>query len=179
MNDEQQLWKDVQKFLNQYPGLIALAKKIGDIGDLKTWQENEHRKLEALTQEVEKQRKAIKIERDAANVAAARNLQELEAGIRERESRIQGLETVARANYDSTVAGARKEADRILDAATARAKEVDDVLEPRKVALEADIATLMDRMLAARNEHEATVSALAAAKNQHAEFIRQIIGTGG
>jgi DNA repair exonuclease SbcCD ATPase subunit len=182
MNAEQQLWKDVQKFMNQFPGFITVAKKIGDIGDLETWQENEQRKLETLTQEVEKQRQAIKIERDAANAEAAKRFQELEASIEERDSRFQALESATRANCDSMIAGARKEADRILDVAATKAKEITDgvaMTEARKTELEQQIADLMDVMLATKNEHESIADALAATKDQHAAFIKQIIGTGG
>ena len=38
MNDEQQLWRDVQKFMNQFPGFVSVAKKIGEVGDLEAWQ---------------------------------------------------------------------------------------------------------------------------------------------
>lgn len=179
MNDEQQLWRDVQKFMNQFPGFITVAKKIGQIGDLEAWQAAEQRKLDAITQEIERQRQAIKTERDAANVDVERKLKESEASINDRDSRIQALETAARANYDSMVAGARKEADRILDVAAAKAKEITNgvaMTESRKAELEQQIADLMDVMLVAKNEHVATVGALAAAKNQHAAFIKQITG---
>jgi chromosome segregation ATPase len=179
MNDEQQLWKDVQKLLNQYPGLIAIARKIGEIGDLKVWQENEQRKLEALTQEVEKQRAMIISEREAMNAEVERKLKESEAKLKEQADQMRNLELTARTNYDAIQATAEKEANRVRDAADAKAKEIIDVIEPRKAALESEIAALMDTMLATKNEHEAAVSALAAAKNQHAEFIKKIVGAGG
>ncbi len=181
MNDEQQLWRDVQKFMNQFPGFVSIAKKIGDLGDLKTWQENEQRKLEALTQEVEKQRQAIVIEREAANSAVARVQKVAEEQTQQSIDRMNAHEMSARVTADGIVNLAREDAAKIVATAQATAKEITDgvaMMESRKTELEQQIADLMDAMLAAKNEHEATVGALAATKNQHAEFIKQIIGSG-
>ncbi len=179
MNDEQQLWRDVQKFMNQFPGFITVAKKIGQIGDLESWQAAEQRKLDAITQEIEKHRQAIKIERDAANVEADRKLKESESKLKAHADQMQNLELAARTNYAAVQATAQKEANRVLEAANATAKEIADVMEPRKAELEKQIADLMDVMLMAKKEHESTVNALAMAKDQHSAFIKAIVGMGG
>jgi hypothetical protein len=182
MNDEQQLWRDVQKFMNQFPGFITVAKKIGQIGDLESWQAAEQRKLDAITQEIEKQRQAIKIERDAVNVEVERKLQESEDRLKEHHGRMQAEQESVSTASNAIIQEARSKAHKIVDEAKAKAKEITDgvaMTESRKTELEQQIADLMDAMLAVKNEHEATVGALAATKNQHAEFIKQIIGTGG
>ena len=177
MNDEQQLWRDVQRFMNQFPGFVAVAKKIGEIGDLAAWQAAEQRKLETVTQEVEKQRAVIATERAAADKEAARKLQELEASIQARDSQIQGLEAAARANFESVTASAQKEADRMVGEAKAAAKKLTDVIEPRKAALEAEIASLIDKITMAKAYHADVSGALAKAKDDHASFLKKLLGT--
>lgn len=177
MNDEQQLWRDVQKFMNQFPGFVAIAKKIGEIGDLAAWQAAEQRKLETATQEVEKQRAAIASERAAADKEASRKLQESEAKLSEHADRMKSVEAASKSQLAAYLADANERASRIVSAAQAQAKNLTDVVEPKKVALEAEIASLMDKMLAVKSEHEATQSALAKAKDAHASFIKNILGT--
>lgn len=179
MNDEQQFWRDVQKFMNQFPGFVSVARKIGEIGDLETWQANEQRKLEAITQEVEKQRAVIVSEREAANVEATRRLRESEAKLSEH------AELMSRAKADieteaKTVLGrAGQDAAKIMTDAKAKAKEITDVVEPKKAALEAEIAALMDKMLAVKSEHEAAKGYLEKVKDDHASFLKKILGTAG
>ena len=63
--------------------------------------------------------------------------------------------------------------------AQAKAKEIADVVEPRKAKLEAEIAALMDKILSAKTEHEETTNALAKAKDDHASFLKKLLGTAG
>ena len=175
MNDEQQLWRDVQKFMNQFPGFVAVAKKIGEIGDLATWQASERRKLEAVTQEVEKQRAVIATERAAADKEAARKLQESEYTLQHHAKTMESAKIAMDGEYNRILDEAKTSAAKVLAVAQDKAKEITDVIEPKKAALEAEIAALMDKMLAVKSEHEATQSALARAKDAHASFIKNIL----
>ncbi len=177
MNDEQQFWRDVQKFMNQFPGFVSVAKKIGEIGDLETWQASEQRKLEAITQEIEKQRAVIVSEREAANAAAARLLLESEAKLLAHAEQINQDSNAAKAANSLIMANARNVAEMTVASAQAKAKEITDVTEPRKAALEAEITALMDKMLAVKGEHEVTQNALAQAKGEHASFLKKLLGT--
>ncbi len=135
MNDEQQLWRDVQKFMNQFPGFVAVAKKIGEIGDLGTWQAAEKRKLEALTQEVEKQRQLITSERAAANTEAARKKTEMDAEIVSHQEWAKNHKDAATTTAQSVVAEAKASAEKVLNDARAKAAEITKVVEPKKAAL--------------------------------------------
>jgi chromosome segregation ATPase len=177
MNDEQQLWRDVQKFMNQFPGFVAVAKKIGEIGDLVTWQASEQHKLETITQEIERQRAAIASERAAADKEAARKLQESETKLAEHAKQMQADKESASTSSSIVVQEAQAEAHKIVGEARAKAKELSDVIEPKKAALEANIAELMDKMLKIKGEHEATQSALAKAKDDHSSFLKKLLGT--
>ena len=179
MNDEMQLWKDVQKFLNQYPGLIAIAKKIGEIGSLEEWYAGEQRKLEALTQEVEKQRKIIASEREAANVEAARKAQELEGQVQQHADQLKRDAAAAQATADAVLKRASADASTIVGTAQAKAKELTYLIEPKKAALEAEIASLLDKVTAAKDEHASVTDALAKAKDDHASFLKKLMGTVG
>jgi chromosome segregation ATPase len=182
MNDEQQLWRDVQKFMNQFPGFVAIAKKIGELGDLKTWQENEQRKLDALRQEAENQRAAIVAEREAANASAKRSQEEIESQISVHEQWKKDSETAAQSGFETITTSAQSEADKILGEAKAKVKEIIDqmdLMRPKKAALEKEIAALTDDAAAAKREYGTSVAALTAIKDQHASFVSQIVGIAG
>lgn len=179
MNDEQQFWRDVQKFMNQFPGFVSIAKKIGEIGDLETWQASEQRKLEAITQEIEKQRAIITSEREAANAEATRKLQDLEAKVKEHSNRMQADKESAVTSSNIIIQDAKSEASRLVGEAKAAAKELVDVTEPKKAALETEIAALMDKMLSVKSAHEEAARAFTQAKDEHARFISRIVGTAG
>jgi hypothetical protein len=176
MNDEQQLWRDVQKFMNQFPGFVAIAKKIGEIGDLAAWQASEQRKLEAITLEIEKQRAAIVSEREAVNAEAARKLQESEAKLLEHVERMNRATSAAQAQSAGLIESANARAAQVIAKATAEAKKIADVVEPKKAALEDEIAALTEKVLSIKGEHAEITDALTKVKDDHASFLKKILG---
>ncbi len=177
MNDEQQLWRDVQRFMNQFPGFVAVAKKIGEVGDLAQWQEAENRKLELLKQEVEKQRKIITDERASFDVEKARFEQNRAVDAKAHAERISTYEVAKKAEADAIINIAKGKADKHLADVQVKAAEMDKVLTPKKVALEAEIAALLDKVTSMEVAHRNVSEALEKAKADHADFLKKLLGT--
>ncbi len=175
MNDEQQLWKDVQKLMNQFPGFVAIAKKIGEIGSLEEWAVSKQQHLDALTQEVEKQHQVIASERAAADRELAQKRTELEvlkAGEATHNAKLQGVAADWDAKNKANIDAANKEAARIIAAAQAAA---DDVVTKKKV-LEQELAAVQSKVTTLRDQHAAATDALAKVKEDHAAFVKKISG---
>ena len=179
MNDEQQLWKDVQKFMSQFNGFVAVSKKIGEIGDLAEYEASVRHKVAETKQEIIKQREILASERAAAETAMSQKQQEMEEKVRlfrEQETAQRAALMTAKADSDRIISADLVLADREASRILAEAQAEVDVLKATKNSLEKDVKALQAKLDAVTSDHAASTKALAKVKEDHANFVKALAG---